>query len=374
MRALHPGDNARVSRHYINGRVDFSAPAVIGLSALVGPAMAPSAAPCGDGEPQQSSLGQLSPEAEEALGSTSWKQRAVALTECHLWRLDCTRLLPELRRHQPKVLLHLVRQMLRTLGVKASAAGIQGGAGDVPADVGDVAGGGGPGTGEGGVAAAAAAAAAAAEEGRQEVALAGLNGWEATAAALDAPRDRSYPLLSTLVKDLAGSGHEEEAAESSVYDDERAEEEAEEEVARLQRQKGQQEQQQQQPQQQQQQPQEALLQQHHQVAPPPPHGWRPSDFKALVIQRLRQLERDLVEEVAEAQRQEQLATEAAAAVSKGRASPGLLHRVSHWNGTAASSSFYDQGSLRSKLSGVTVLSHESTGGAHLDVPDVWHAD
>ena len=38
MRALQPGDSTRVHTHALTGRVDFSGPAVIGMSALFCPA------------------------------------------------------------------------------------------------------------------------------------------------------------------------------------------------------------------------------------------------------------------------------------------------------------------------------------------------
>ena len=134
MRALQPGDSTRVHTHALTGRVDFSGPAVIGMSALFCPAAM--AAPEEDnGSADGGSSAKEAPQdgpgvagGDGAAGgggprsswqpSNDWQQRAVALTECHLWRVDSRQLFGDLRKHHPLLLLSLVRQLLRTLGVR----------------------------------------------------------------------------------------------------------------------------------------------------------------------------------------------------------------------------------------------------------------
>ena len=50
-----------------------------------------------------------------------WQQEALALTHCHLWRIDCQQLYKSLREPQPGVLLYMLRRLLQSLGVPQAA-------------------------------------------------------------------------------------------------------------------------------------------------------------------------------------------------------------------------------------------------------------
>ncbi|KAI3437808.1 hypothetical protein D9Q98_000255 [Chlorella vulgaris] len=138
MRALHKGDQVHPGRHLaFHSKVDFSGPAVIGLAALF------SLASCrqgnqvdrenlnsGDASPRGCSDndGECSSSDSSATGSaalagmpSSWQQRAVALTDCHLWRVDCRHLFAALRDRQPNVLLYWVRRLLNSMGQQPSS-------------------------------------------------------------------------------------------------------------------------------------------------------------------------------------------------------------------------------------------------------------
>lgn len=58
--------------------------------------------------------------ADAGLGP-AWQQHALALTECHLWRVNCRQLFQELFEKQPWVLKHLLDRLLCTLGVAAGS-------------------------------------------------------------------------------------------------------------------------------------------------------------------------------------------------------------------------------------------------------------
>ena len=51
------------------------------------------------------------PESLEGL-DYHWQQEALALTYCHLWRIDCQQLYATLRDKQPGVLLYMLRRLL----------------------------------------------------------------------------------------------------------------------------------------------------------------------------------------------------------------------------------------------------------------------
>ena len=50
-----------------------------------------------------------------------WHQEALALTTCHLWRIDCRHLYATLLDKQPGVLLYMLRRLLQSLGVPEAA-------------------------------------------------------------------------------------------------------------------------------------------------------------------------------------------------------------------------------------------------------------
>lgn len=116
MRVLQPGDS--MSRQALNGgRVDFSGPAIIGLSALFSDLVHEGN---GGGSDKLSGSGSGSGGESPAAGGGAalvapvWEQRALALTTCYLWRIDCASLYGSLRAEHPRLLLHL---LTRTLGV-----------------------------------------------------------------------------------------------------------------------------------------------------------------------------------------------------------------------------------------------------------------
>lgn len=140
MRVVHKGDETRVRRHAVGSRINFSGPAVIGIAALFSPAacqhqddrrlaaVAPQQASDDDGDSSSSSSSGGSSHAgpiEDPIDddASAWQQHALALTECHLWRINCRQLYAALRQSQPAVLLHLVRRLLGTLGVRAGGGG-----------------------------------------------------------------------------------------------------------------------------------------------------------------------------------------------------------------------------------------------------------
>ncbi|KAL4433441.1 hypothetical protein ABPG77_010294 [Micractinium sp. CCAP 211/92] len=155
MRALRPGEAApHEQRSYLGLRVDFCGPAIIGLTALFAASgdllpeqdegesggHAPdvvtdaAGAPCGadadtasrstDGSASGddgSDDGKGGEEWQRGSGSglgTTWQQDAVALTECHLWRISCAQVTEQLRQRHPAVLAHLLDKLLQTLGVR----------------------------------------------------------------------------------------------------------------------------------------------------------------------------------------------------------------------------------------------------------------
>lgn len=137
---VHKGDETRVRRHAVGSRINFSGPAVIGIAALFSPAacqhqddrrlaaVAPQQASDDDGDSSSSSSSGGSSHAgpiEDPIDddASAWQQHALALTECHLWRINCRQLYAALRQSQPAVLLHLVRRLLGTLGVRAGGGG-----------------------------------------------------------------------------------------------------------------------------------------------------------------------------------------------------------------------------------------------------------
>lgn len=72
------------------------------------------------------STGSSSSESEVEGGGDSqldyhWQQEALALTHCHLWRIDCQQLYKSLRDPQPGVLLYMLRRLLQSLGVPQAA-------------------------------------------------------------------------------------------------------------------------------------------------------------------------------------------------------------------------------------------------------------
>ncbi|KAL4451688.1 hypothetical protein ABPG75_007350 [Micractinium tetrahymenae] len=141
MRAVRPGEGPLEQRRrsYIGSRVDFSGPAIIGLTALFAGGGAPSPAATGEAEAAAagaaaagssggSSGGSGSSSSDEGEGTqqsarggklgSAWQQDAFALTECHLWRVSCGQLTAQLRQRHPAVLMHLLEQLLRTLGAR----------------------------------------------------------------------------------------------------------------------------------------------------------------------------------------------------------------------------------------------------------------
>lgn len=143
MQALCPGAKKRLQRHALTGRPDFTGPACIGLAAMFSPAATQGGdEEDGEAEKLSSSGGAavgVSPAAPAAAADAArallasatsadyaelgprWQQRAVALTHCHLWRVDCRKLYHSLRRQQPAMMLHLVRRLLGNLGLTSDA-------------------------------------------------------------------------------------------------------------------------------------------------------------------------------------------------------------------------------------------------------------
>ena len=157
MRALCPGSDSRGLRCAMSGSAEFSGPAVIGLSALFGAAVGEggeAAAPgngggggaatagssgeavAGNGGATMAGSGGSGKGGSESSGGSEggrggegldyhWQQDAVALTTCHLWRINCRKLYCDLRAEQPAVLLSLLRRLLQSLGVAAGGSSLE---------------------------------------------------------------------------------------------------------------------------------------------------------------------------------------------------------------------------------------------------------
>lgn len=117
LRALRPGSGWQRQRSAVSGASDFSYPAVVGLAALFSPS---SIGDSSAGGKHAAPAGSLQTPGEP---DAAWQQRALALSDCQLWRVDAHALYASLRDTQPAVLLHLLRHLLVSLGAASSGNG-----------------------------------------------------------------------------------------------------------------------------------------------------------------------------------------------------------------------------------------------------------